>query len=195
LQAGPEGRHRLWLIISLWAVSVFAIEVATGPHFTFEPFYVPVVIMAGWRGGHFVASATSLACAVLGVLAEHLLSQPLFALAGPIEHPATPYWNGTAHLVMYLIVGFSISALHAALSERQQLVEDLQEAARRIRTLQGLLPVCAWCQRIRDARAAERWLRLEQYVAEHTDAQVTHGICPSCMHASGMAPANRTPLP
>lgn len=180
----PEGHERTplpWLGIMAWAVGVFAVEVATGPHFTFEPFYVPVVIFAGWRGGRSAAAVVGTACAILGVIAEHLLSEPLFAFTTAFEHPGIPYWNGVAHLTMYLTVGLSISALRASVSQRDKLVDDLREAAKRIRTLQGLLPVCAWCKQIRDDQIADRWMPLEQYVSEHTDAQVTHGICPSCI--------------
>ncbi len=171
-----------------WTLGVFAIEVATGPNFTFEPFYVPVVIFAGWRGGRTAAITVSATCAVLGVAAEHLLSEPLLAFTTVFEHPAVPYWNGVAHLTMYLIAGLSISELHAAVRQRDRLVADLREASKRIRTLQALLPVCAWCKKIRDDQHQDRWLPLDQYVSEHTDSQVTHGICPSCMKAMQPAP-------
>lgn len=130
-----------------------------------------------------MAVVVAAACAILGVIAEHLLSEPLFVFTTALEHPAIPYWNGIAHLIMYLTVGLSISALHTAVFQRDKLVAELREAAKRIRTLQGLLPVCAWCKQIRDDKRPDRWLPLEQYVSEHTDAEVTHGICPTCAKA------------
>ena len=180
LRIGHRHATLLWAGMLAWALGVFAVEVATGPHFTFEPFYVPVVVFAAWRGGRLLAAGFSMVCAVLGVIAEHLLSEPLLAFTAVFEHPAIPYWNGVAHLMMYLVVGLSVSALHAAVSERDKVVAELREAAKRIRTLQGLLPMCAWCKGIRDEQDLERWMPLEQYVSEHTNAQVTHGICPSC---------------
>lgn len=170
-----------WLEALAWIMIVFAAEVLTGPHFTFEPFYVPAVIYAGWRGGRAAVYSVAGICATLGVIAEHLLHEPLLGFTTNFEHPAIPYWNGVAHLIMYLTVGLSVCALHRALQHRGTLLNNLRDASNRIRTLQGLLPVCAWCKQIHDAKRPGRWLPLDQYVAEHTDAQITHGICPSCM--------------
>lgn len=49
----------------------------------------------------------------------------------------------------------------------------------RLRLLQGILPVCANCHRIRDERG--RWERIESYVRDHSEAEFSHGICPDCM--------------
>ncbi len=55
----------------------------------------------------------------------------------------------------------------------------LQEALGTIKTLSGIGPVCAWChEKIKDE--AEAWVRLESYIEDHPDAQITHGIWPDC---------------
>lgn len=54
----------------------------------------------------------------------------------------------------------------------------LAEALEKVRTLEGLLPVCSWCRKIRDE--AGSWKSLESYVHTKTNAEVTHGICPEC---------------
>ena len=61
---------------------------------------------------------------------------------------------------------------------QQELIQRLQTALAEVRTLGGLLPICAWCKKIRNDRGY--WLQLEQYLDEHSDAQVTHGLCPDC---------------
>lgn len=66
-------------------------------------------------------------------------------------------------------------------AERRRLAaanDALASALAEVRTLEGLLPICAWCKRIRDERG--RWTGLETYVLEHTNATPTHGICPTC---------------
>jgi PAS domain S-box-containing protein len=63
--------------------------------------------------------------------------------------------------------------------EREHLISQLQEALANIKTLSGLLPVCAWCRRIRDDDGY--WKKVEDYIKEHTDASFTHGICPECL--------------
>lgn len=76
------------------------------------------------------------------------------------------------------------ASLHGALqdahAEMHLRFAELQEAQAKIRTLTGLLPVCAWCGRIRDERESGEWKRFEQYVMDHTAADVSHTICPDC---------------
>ena len=67
----------------------------------------------------------------------------------------------------------------AALERNAQLVGELREALQNVRTLTGLLPICAYCKRIRNDDAGY-WQRIEEYVSTHTDALFTHGICPQC---------------
>ena len=63
--------------------------------------------------------------------------------------------------------------------ERESLISDLQEALARIKILTGLLPMCAWCKKVRDDKGY--WQRVETYIQEHSDASFTHGICPDCL--------------
>ncbi len=63
--------------------------------------------------------------------------------------------------------------------DRERLITELQEAIENIKTLRGLLPMCAWCNRIRDE--AGSWKKVDIYLTEHTDASFTHGICPECV--------------
>src|SRR5262249_28546257 len=57
----------------------------------------------------------------------------------------------------------------------------LEKAMAEIRTLRGLLSICAWCKRIRDE--AQAWQAVESYVQSHTPAAFTHGICPDCLRS------------
>lgn len=63
--------------------------------------------------------------------------------------------------------------------ERNRLTRELQEALARVKTLEGLLPTCAWCNKIRDEQG--KWMRFEHYIALHSEAQFSHGICPECL--------------
>ncbi len=64
--------------------------------------------------------------------------------------------------------------LHA----RLRVAERVLGLHRAVLQLEGLLPICSYCKRIRDE--AERWSQVDDYVSRHTDAQFTHGICPDC---------------
>jgi ligand-binding sensor domain-containing protein len=67
----------------------------------------------------------------------------------------------------------------AALKARQrELKARVAAAMADIKTLHGLLPICAWCKKVRDDGGY--WNQLEEYVSEHTQAEFSHGICPEC---------------
>ncbi|MDA8431501.1 MAG: hypothetical protein M0Z60_00905, partial [Nitrospiraceae bacterium] len=72
-----------------------------------------------------------------------------------------------------------ISERQMAEMEREMLIEELREALSNVKTLSGLLPICAWCKKIRDDSGY--WRQVEAYVSEHSDAEFTHAICPHCM--------------
>jgi PAS domain S-box-containing protein len=74
----------------------------------------------------------------------------------------------------------NISRRKLAEQERERLVRDLQQALDKIKTLRGLLPMCAWCKKVRNDKGY--WQKVETYVQEHSDASFTHGICPECLN-------------
>ena len=67
------------------------------------------------------------------------------------------------------------------LAAKDRAVEQLAEALRKVHVLAGLLPICMHCKRIRDD--AGYWELLETYLADHTGALVSHGLCPDCQTA------------
>jgi PAS domain S-box-containing protein len=62
--------------------------------------------------------------------------------------------------------------------EREKLVKELQNALAQVKTLSGLIPICASCKKIRDDKGY--WNQLESYIISRSDAQFSHGICPEC---------------
>jgi hypothetical protein len=62
--------------------------------------------------------------------------------------------------------------------ESEQLVRDLQKALSEIKTLKGILPICAACKKIRDDQGY--WTQIEAYIRDHSEAEFSHGICPEC---------------
>ncbi len=60
----------------------------------------------------------------------------------------------------------------------KKTVSELQEALERINTLQGILPICASCKKIRDDKGY--WNQVEDYIQDRSEAEFTHGICPEC---------------
>ena len=63
--------------------------------------------------------------------------------------------------------------------EHETLIEELRRALAEVKTLRGLLPACSHCKKIRDDQG--RWHSIELYIEQHSEARVSHGICPECM--------------
>ena len=62
--------------------------------------------------------------------------------------------------------------------EKERLIIDLKKAVEEIKTLQGILPLCSFCKKIRDEDG--RWQQVDVYLHKHSQADVSHGICPDC---------------
>ncbi len=72
-------------------------------------------------------------------------------------------------------VGLRVVSLQHALTDR---VEELQNALDQIKTLKGIIPICSYCKKIRDDQ--NYWLQVESYIAQNSEAEFSHGVCPDC---------------
>jgi PAS domain S-box-containing protein len=63
-------------------------------------------------------------------------------------------------------------------ADREKLIDKLQDALAKIKTLRGIIPICAACKKIRDDKGY--WNQLESYIRDHSEADFSHGICPEC---------------
>jgi len=81
------------------------------------------------------------------------------------------------------VLARDISERKAEEAERERMVIELQQALAQVRTLRGLIPICAWCKRIRDDQGY--WQQLEAYIRDHSEADFTHGMCPDCAKEMG----------
>jgi CheY-like chemotaxis protein len=93
--------------------------------------------------------------------------------AGADDYVTKPF--DTEELRARVQVGVRVLTLQKSLAER---VEELQAALSNVKQLRGLLPICSYCKRIRGDD--QYWQQLEGYIAEHSHAQFSHGICPTC---------------
>lgn len=79
-----------------------------------------------------------------------------------------------------LVARIEVGCRYADLEDRYAAkVRELQEALAQIKTLSGVVPICSHCKKIRDDEGY--WNQVEAFVASHTEARFTHGICPECM--------------
>ena len=70
------------------------------------------------------------------------------------------------------------SSLKKEETKREAVVVQLQDALAEVNALSGLLPICASCKKIRDDEG--NWGHVESYIASHSEARFSHGICPEC---------------
>lgn len=95
-----------------------------------------------------------------------------------IEAGANDYLSKPFHrdeLRVRVGVGVQMLNLQNALTQR---VQELEAALSQVKQLQGMLPICSYCKKIRNDQ--NYWQRVEGYISDHTDVEFSHGICPDC---------------
>jgi len=95
--------------------------------------------------------------------------------AGADDYVRKPF--DRVELQARLQVGLRVIRLQLQLLDR---VRELEEGRARERVLQRLVPICAYCRRIRDDR--DYWQGIERYVSQSAGLQFSHGVCPDCVH-------------
>ncbi len=103
-----------------------------------------------------------------------VLMSNLDALVDAVIHPDLEYFD-KEHLVVGAVTAVVTIVLFGILSI---YVANLRRALKEIKTLEGLLPICSACHKIRSTD--DQWHVLEKYITERTEATFTHGLCPDC---------------
>jgi hypothetical protein len=80
-----------------------------------------------------------------------------------------------SELLARVKIGVQIVELQQKLIDQ---AEQLREAMKQIKVLSGFLPICSYCNKIRDE--GNQWERIDTYVSRHSEASFSHGICPDC---------------
>lgn len=97
----------------------------------------------------------------------------------PVSVTISPVLDTSGQVVGASAITRDITLRRHDEEDRFRLIEELTESLKQVKTLSGLLPICASCKRIRDDQGY--WQQVETYIAEHTNADFTHGICPDCL--------------
>jgi len=96
----------------------------------------------------------------------------------PVSFTRSPIKDSQGRIIGISAIERDITSRRREEEERLSLIQELSHSLANVKTLRGLLPICATCKKIRDDRGY--WNQLESYIAEHTQAEFTHGICPEC---------------
>lgn len=160
-QLSPLYRPRLFPIYWIVLSSVVAgIDFWLGPHFQFPIAFVLPVGLAGWFSGRAWGIALGIALPLVRLYFVSIWDVPR----------EFDYAIANAGIRMAILVGLALLVDRVAQQER--------ELAKRVQALEGLLPICSGCKKIRDEE--ETWQPLETYISERSRAQFTHGFCPHC---------------
>ncbi len=89
---------------------------------------------------------------------------------------------GLVRAAVFLALSIFVASLESqrrtALGSLAEINRNLQAALDEVKQLRGILPICMYCKQIRNDEGA--WVRLEQYIQSHSEAEFSHGVCPDC---------------
>lgn len=88
--------------------------------------------------------------------------------------------NERSYLTVLPLTIQNVLARKQVEDDRERLIVELQDALAQVRSLEGILPICGNCKKVRNDQGA--WSEIEQYVSAHTEAEFSHGYCPECLN-------------
>lgn len=131
-------------------------------------------------------------CLLATIAASIFVAEALVMLVISVLQPVSTYIQAILDGFLLIIIVFPalyfftfkplqihIAARKKAAEEQEKLIAELHQALAEIKTLSGLLPICASCKKIRDDKGY--WNQIETYISTHSEAEFSHGICPECM--------------
>ncbi len=151
--------NRCWLSV-LFAAFFAAIDYRTGPYILFPVLYVLPVMLMAWNCHWKLAIGLAFALSVARISFQF--------------HWQFPWGEGVT--VLNATLQFGVLVLLASLTSR--LANATRSLRERVRTLEGILPICSFCKAICDEEG--HWQKMESYVSKRSEAQFSHGVCPDC---------------
>jgi hypothetical protein len=133
------------------------LDYVTGPELSFSIFYLVPVSLVTWYAGREKGIIVAIASAVAWLAVDS--STRWFS------NQWVHFWNAFARLGFFLIVVFLLSRVKVS----------YEEQSRDLKIVQGLIPICAWCKKVRDDRGF--WRQVE---TDHSGAVFSHAMCPAC---------------
>lgn len=165
----PLFKHNsIVVVIALSVIVLGFIDYLTGHELGFFQFYFLPIIIAAWKVGPTSSYLISILSSIVWSLSDtstHPYSTVLFA-----------FWSTIMRLLCFLTIAYFASKIQFLVGKNRELSQDRLS---QVKTLTGLIPICASCKKIRDDKGD--WQRIEDYFEENTNAQFTHGLCPECV--------------
>jgi len=155
-------------LLLLGGVSV--LQNLTGLRAAFAPFYLVPIALVALRSDRTAGLLVSTVCGTLWISVHMGITDYRFLWIDA--------WNNIIRVGIFISFSLILSRLKVDAEREMRLHRELQSTLTRVKQLTGLLPICAWCKRIRGEDGT--WEHAEAYVAVRSEAEFTHGICPDC---------------
>jgi hypothetical protein len=161
-----------WITAVVLVGLVGLLDYATGYELRLFVFYFIPIGLAAWvdhrRGGIVIATLSAIAWHLSDLYSGHLWSKEWYA-----------YWNTGTRYLSFLAFALTVSYVSILIAQQKDNIAQLEKAMSQVRRLEGMLPICSSCKKIRDDQGY--WQQIESYLMERTDAVFTHGLCPDCL--------------
>lgn len=145
----------------LGAAVILVVDYFVGPYVNFPVFFILPVLFSAWYGGR----SWGLTFAVTLPLVR-------FYFSTEWELPGT-----LLESMVDAVVRMSVFILIAVLAD--SAASQTRELKQEVKQLEGLLPICSHCKKIKNDNG--KWEVMERYISDHSQAEFTHGICPTCL--------------
>jgi hypothetical protein len=150
-------RVRWWTILVLFSIGVVILDIFTGPYIYFPITFTIPICLAAWHLGR--RPGIAFAAALVGCR---------FVIATTLEDGVIPYWAVALNAGIRMLVLCGLGMLVA----QQRVMNE------RVQVLEGILPICAFCKKIRQEDGT--WEQIEVYISKRSKAQFSHGFCEVC---------------
>jgi K+-sensing histidine kinase KdpD len=146
-------------------------DYASGWELGFFVFYFIPISFSAW----FIGNRSAIIIAVISAAAWFLAD---YFLANHYSSNFYAFWNSAIRLIAFILIAVLIATIKRSLDHAKKVSVELQHSLDHIKRLSGMLPICASCKKIRNDKGY--WEQIEHYIAERSETEFTHGLCPEC---------------
>jgi hypothetical protein len=139
-----------------FSIFILAVDMKAGPFIRIPVLLVLPVIAVSWYGGLVMGEVLAIGLPIMHLAVEWNISKPWSSEDSVI--------NAVIRIITFSLISF--------------LVYYVNRQRTRLKVLQGLLPICSFCKKIRTKE--EKWEQMESYITHHSQAEFSHGVCPEC---------------
>jgi K+-sensing histidine kinase KdpD len=156
----PDDHRLLLLLWVVLSILISFIDYVTGPFIQFPFLFILPVVFSTWYNGRAWGIGYAIVLPLVRLYFNTIWSIPWTMVEGSI--------NAVIRISVLLLLAYLVD----------KVAERTKTKEKEVKLLEGLLPICASCKKIRDEN--REWQVLEAYITRHSQAKFSHGVCPDC---------------